>query len=84
MIFRFAHSHPFEGSKVEVTDDGREHGACQILFSDGVSPLGLCLRNDDGYVLEVPGFTTERGTYVAGREWSVIQDSQGNWRARTE
>jgi len=84
MIFQFTNSHPFEGSKIEVIDDEPQEGTCQILFGDGSSALGLCVKNDNGFILEVPGFTNTRGTRIVPREWSIVQDSQGNWRARTE
>jgi len=83
MIFRFPNSHPFEGGRVDVQDDGNSDTTCQIHFGDGVSVLGICHRTANGFVLEIPGYTTARSHHVPPREWSVVQDAQGQWKVRT-
>jgi len=83
MIFRFPNSHVFEGTRVDVKDDGNSDTTCQIHFGDGVSVLGICHRTAHGGVLEVPGYTTAGRHHGPPREWSVKQDAQGQWKART-
>ncbi len=80
MRFQFAHTHAYPGCRVHLPAmDDAAAGEAEIEFSDGQVVAGRWRRDGNTLVLDIPSWTTARGTTVQPRRWR-LHAPDGQWK----